>query len=389
MTNDFFVVWNTELLYVGGFLARAAYELGLASVQALWEGGKATPGSAPPAELRQLLMGRAMHALKFFTFHPSTPSVGVSDQLETAFFACSKPDSFMIISTAGVRKAAEVRMPNQAFAGFIKDLPTIPTEVLDEGVGLIVSLQRRDMIKQITFADVLKELRSRPLTDEEMIACLTWWIGVHRGKDNPDIEIRTKLLEAAVLTTGTPGTPDERIVPLSSIRTFISSRVMGIIPIDGPLPDHVLPVTVSKSLQPNDVITAFPWTELTVVEWLRYLTDPSTPFSDSTHDLKVSAPWAASVLLALARAWPSMSKEVQGEVIEVLRNCPCVPTSQGLRIPEQAYFANVNLFPDLAIVTLPSGAIVKGALEKVLQALGVRKHVDLQVVFNRHVEISI
>jgi hypothetical protein len=32
------------------------------------------------------------------------------------------------------------------------------------------------MLKDITFADVLKELRERPLSEEEMIACLQWWI---------------------------------------------------------------------------------------------------------------------------------------------------------------------------------------------------------------------
>jgi hypothetical protein len=56
-----------------------------------------------------------------------------------------------------------------------------------------------------------------------------------------------------------------------------------------------------------------------------------------------------------------------------------------LKVPTQAYFASVSLFRDLPTVTMPSGANIKGALEKVLQSLGVRKHVELQIVFDRSV----
>jgi hypothetical protein len=60
-----------------------------------------------------------------------------------------------------------------------------------------------------------------------------------------------------------------------------------------------------------------------------------------------------------------------------------VPTSGGLKIPEESYFVKADLFHDLPVVTLPSGTPIRPALERMLQALGVRKHVDLQVVFNR------
>ncbi len=45
-------------------------------------------------------------------------------------------------------------------------------------------------------------------------------------------------------------------------------------------------------------------------------------------------------------------------------------------------FANVSLFSDLPIIELPT-AQVKGNLEKMLIALGVRRHVELQMIFNR------
>jgi hypothetical protein len=70
-------------------------------------------------------------------------------------------------------------------------------------------------------------------------------------------------------------------------------------------------------------------------------------------------------------------------VVALLKDKTCIPTTSGSKIPEQAYFANANVFKDLPIVKLPSGTPIKGVIEKLLLALGVRKHVELQLVFNR------
>lgn len=39
--------------------------------------------------------------------------------------------------------------------------------------------------------------------------------------------------------------------------------------------------------------------------------------------------------------------------------------------------------PSTSIVAFPKGTAIKGAMEKLLVALGVRRHVELQLVFNR------
>lgn len=251
---------------------------------------------------------------------------------------------------------------------------------------MVASLQSRGMIKAITFDDVLNELRSMPLSEPEMIACLKWWMDLpSQGNNNLQLSrIRTELLGAAVLTIGTPGTADEKIVQLSSIETFLNPKGIGAtIPLDGPLPDHLLPVSISKSLATNSLASSFPWSELTIVQWLQHLCDPKVVANRVDFDINLSAPWAEKVLTVISRAWPSLPNEAKVEIVALLRDKTCIPTSGGLKVPIEAYFANANIFHDLPIVTFPSGMAVKGTLEKVLQSLGVRKHVDLQVVFNR------
>ncbi|KAH9934863.1 uncharacterized protein B0H18DRAFT_1114703 [Fomitopsis serialis] len=380
-------VWNEELLYVGGFLARAGYELEMDQIRQLWAGAMGqTPSAKPDEELTAWLRARALHAMKFFTFHPSTPLAEVSQKMESAFFLCGGPrQSFSLISTTGVRNATDVRIPDAAFSEFVKELPVIPDEVLSGAKRMIDALQDRGMVKNIEFMDVLQELRARPLAESEMIACFKWWVGVqNQGEPRNLARIRTELLNAAVLCVGEKGTAHERIVPMSSIQTFLNTRTMGAIPTDGPLPAHLLPVTVSRHLDPSQLSTAFPWREFTTIDWMRHITGLSG--LDVDHDITKSPQWAERVFQVLARMWPNMAKGNQEEVVTLLRDKTCVPTSAGMKLPQEAYFQSAHIFKDLPIVHMPSGTLVKGALEKIITAIGVRKHVDLQIIFNRMIK---
>jgi Protein of unknown function (DUF3684) len=128
-------VWNKELLYIGGFLARTVYEIELNAIKELWDSAAvvSNPGGLPddsPEEVQTRLRVRALHALKFFTFHPSTPSPMVSDLMETAFFDCATTHSFSIISSDGVRNLSQVCLPNPEFSRFPIHLPVIPEDII-------------------------------------------------------------------------------------------------------------------------------------------------------------------------------------------------------------------------------------------------------------------
>ncbi|KAK0225787.1 hypothetical protein IW262DRAFT_1357858 [Armillaria fumosa] len=375
-------VWNQELLFVGGFLARAAYELELATIRGLWEGAS-SPTSDLAKDIKHRLTQRSLHSLKFFTFHPSTPSGEVAGRLEEAFFSCANNELFSIITTAGVRKIADARMPDAAFSGFLTQLPVIPTDVLDEARSMITSLQNRHLLKTITFDDVLKELRSRPLSETETIACLKWWSGVKLNVTDRS-SIQKQLLDAAILTTGLAGSGAERIIPLNIIQTFVDPKY---IPPDGPLPDHVLPYTVSKQLSSSTLKSSFPWTELTIRQWIQHVCDAKTR-SVSEHDITMSAPWAEHVLTVVSRSWTTISPEMKGEIIVMMKSLKCIPTSSGLRIPDEVYFPGANIFRDLPVVLLPSGAIIRGSLERVMEGLGVRRDVELQTLFNKMIKTN-
>src|SRR5262245_9100584 len=114
-------MYNEELLSMTGILCRVLYEDEIAQIDRLHK------------ELLgvQELEQRTAHALKHFTFKPSTPNARVGQIIESRFFSCSaKP--LPILSSLGVLSLSSVRVPDPATADFIKLVPVVPTRVLND-----------------------------------------------------------------------------------------------------------------------------------------------------------------------------------------------------------------------------------------------------------------
>ena len=341
------------------------------------------PGEALDLDVRKRFYDRAGHALQFFTFHPSTPSAVVSSEMQTAFFDCAiQGQTFPVVSSAGIGSALDVRMSDPMFSAFLRNLPVFPGELLDRSRSMVAALRARGMLKDTMFADVLKELRERPLSSDEMVACLQWWISTSQQNPTGVDHRRQELLSAAVLTVGSSGTGDERIIPLQGIRTFIDSRNV-VIPTDGPLPGHLLPISVSRKVDLIQLHKSLQWSELTVLEWVQHIVDRAVYTQEGEFNIIESPAWADRVLQVLSKSWGALSEVNRASIISLLQNITCVPTSSGMKLPDEAHFYSADIFHGLPIVTLPSGTQIRGNLERVLADLGVQRHADLRVIFKR------
>ena len=378
LAADSHIVWNRELLYVGGYLCRTAYEIELESIRTLWNEAAGSPGMNgfnPHPQLGDRLRDRFLHVLKFFTFHVSTPSSDVARFLEAAFFSCSTLP-LKVLSTTGVHDASDVRAPDPIFLQFLKHLPVLPDSVLSSAPAAFRALRSKGMIADITFRDVLAQLRKQPLDEEELVACLKWWEEV-RQQDSMYTQARTELLNATILNLGSG--QDTRVVPLSMVKYFVHQRM---IPLDGPLPNTLLPLSVTKHFT-LEQLKSFGWREFSILDWIEHIFRSDVMDANPEHNATKSSEWAERVLTVLARAWPSLSKESHEMIKAILAGKTCIPTSSGLQKPELSYFSSANIFNDLPVVTFTSGVALKGNMEKLLSFIGVRKHVDLQVVFDR------
>jgi hypothetical protein len=358
--------WNRELLWISGHLCRLIYELELLRLQSAW-----TKTSVSDTDVRADLGAQALHALRYFTFNQTTPSAGVGQEMESAFYQTATDNrAFPLISTAGILPVKDVRRPNADFAKFVPDLAVVPSAVLQDASRAVARLSERGLLRDITFDDVVHELGKRPLSEPEMIAALQWWQAVGADAQN----VRARFLDAAILVT------DGKITPLSTIQTFIKSA--SSIPPDMPLPPHTIPFALTKDLRAGTVYGIFGWTELTLVQYVAFLVSLS-----GDNDIRTSPVFAEKMLTMLGRAWASVSANHQSAIALELKDVACIPTKAGFKKPGEAYFEKNLLFDDLPTIVLPKTPVIKGGLEKMLLAIGVRKTVDLQLVFSRCVPI--
>lgn len=367
--------WNKELLWVGGFLGRLIYELELVELQKQWLKTTTTDQAA-----RTQILARGLHALRFFTFRPTTPSATVGAEMESAFFQCSKNNSTMpIVSTAGIMNVDKVRMPNEKLLEFIPDLPVVTPATVTDASRAVARFRERGLIREPTFDDVVTQLGLRPLVEKEMVACLAWWESIAK-LDAYSTAVRNRLLDVAVLITDS-----SKVIPLNAVATYINPQGSSIPP-DMPLPTDTIPYSVTKGLKGAQMSASFGWTELTLAHYVNFIVKP--PMSNATGadpatDVRVSPVFAERVLGVLGRGWQSINAGQHAAIIQTLKEVPMIPTKAGFKKPAEAYFEKNLLFDDLPTITLPKTTAIKGGLEKMLLDIGVRRTVDLQLVFSR------
>ncbi|KAG6375323.1 hypothetical protein JVT61DRAFT_3551 [Boletus reticuloceps] len=377
------LAWNEELLYVGGFLSRTLYDLELSKIRDAWEGAagsSGTPEFLPSAELQETLRQRFLHVLKFFTFHISTPLSKVARLLEVAFYGCSTVP-LRLLSSTGVRSAPEIKECNLAVAMFLKYLPMLPHYVIQECPRAVEALLAQHKISPITLSDILQDLRTHVLTQEELIACLRWWM----SRKNVSPQDTTRLLSAITIHSAN-GSP----LQLSSVEYFVGSKSLkACIPLDGPLPTSLMSHDITTRFTPT-ALMSFGWQEFTTVDWLRHISQTEIMSANPDHDFTRSVQWAEHILGILSGVWSPLSDKLHRLAKSVFKGKSCIPTSHGLCSPDESFLSspNITLFQDLdlPIVHFTAGLEIQGEMEGFLLSIGVRKHVPPQLLLDKMVE---
>ncbi|GAA5870207.1 hypothetical protein JCM16303_001925 [Sporobolomyces ruberrimus] len=367
--------WNRELVWAGGVLSRTVFDEEMSEIGRLWR-------SKPVLETdsKRQLEARALHLMRFFTFVTSTPQEIVGSLTESAFFASDSGTSITLISNIGPTAAKKLRLPNAQLAGFIKEIPVVPATVASEAPRFLAALSSKGFIRDIDLDDIFGDLSTNALTIGEAAECLKWWISLAANRSYEG-HLLGRLKSVAMLSVAR-GPGEVAVFPFGGFKTFVNLKT---IPIDLPLPAHTLPFELSRQFTASDLTRIFQFSELSPSEWLRHLLSPPMCGEDAPQDTNIlrSPPFAERVLQALAKTWAQTSVVAQREIIALLAEQSIVPTRTGSKKPSESYFPNVSLFDDLAVVSFPSDIPIKGNIEKLLAALGVRKSVELQLVFTR------
>lgn len=365
--------WNVELLRAAGIVCRLAFSNEMSDLSRRMRSAVESGRKLSNAIISKF-MPEALHTLKTFTFHDSTPSNQVGQIMEEAFWTCFKKASIEMFSSQGVLQTTHVRLGSDELNGFVESIPVVPEEM--KSSPFVRKLIDFGLISHITVTDVKKELEAKALNKSQMIKFISW-AGKKSLSGELDPGSRAALLEVAVATMGDEDSQGE-IVALGSIRNYLS---LNIIPAHVPIPPTTVPFALTTSSHPSE-LQALGWEPLEVLPWFRYLLE-STNSRPEDESVTRSAKFAVQVLVILSKNWDTISNKDKTTLASLVQANAVMPTKLGLKRPGESFFPSVKLFDDLPVI---QGC--EKVKEKFLVAVGVRKTVDLETIFTRLVNDS-
>ncbi|KAI8324847.1 hypothetical protein GQ54DRAFT_295847 [Martensiomyces pterosporus] len=396
--------WNKEILSAFAILCRILYDF---EVEPLGQNPRILQNKD---ELDRAIRANA-HALHFFTPHDTTPSPHVGSLLRQIFFACGKYP-VQLMTSVGLRSAAEVRVASaSSMTSILRTTPLLSHAVETKAGDMVRILRQFGYLKPLSINDVIEDIRQRgEFTDaREMGDVLRWWIGyrseMNLGRHNAE-DLGRRLCSALVLrvpvsdyhSTGAvaaaskpeqvaeEGKPGGTIrIALSEASYFINQKATPLCqqdpssPQDTQMPPACLPPSLSGQFNQPQLHSMFTingrslWSELPLTVWVLNLTSKSR--------ITIEPAFAELVLGVVSRSWTRIPETDQATIASALASCACILTADGkMLLPRQTYFHNANIFGNLPVV---EPKLERTLREQFLTAIGVCKHVNLQMVFDR------
>jgi hypothetical protein len=357
MVDKTLSIYNSELLSLAGTLCRVLYESEMSSIAQLYNemiNVSTSTGEQVINTFIEWFENRAGHALTHFTFRESTPNAQVSKISASQFFKCSKK-TLSIYSTNGVLPITDVRIPNPEMEGFIKTVPLVPKSIYDRCKEFFKAKDPSKLIKELSLKDVLFELKSRSLSEEEIVELLKWWISYRSKGNKVDSSDVKQFMQLARISNNSQ--------PLNAIHYFLNP---DIVPSNMDMPTNVLPYNISKNfILLKDLETWFKWKELSLINWARFIVEKP--------DLERDPNFAREVHNTLAKNLSKISQNDKKIICQLFEKKKCIPTKFGMKIPANAYFQDVNLLSDLPTIDFQEPLSVQTLME----LLGVRKVIFL------------
>jgi hypothetical protein len=367
--------WNLEMLRAVGIVCRIAWSAEMSTIKSKLA---AKVGSTRASKIRKEdivdVLPEAIHTANQFVFRESTPSSVLGQTIEDAFWMCNKNASIEVLSTCGVIPSHQTRIAPKDLS-FMDSIPALPEELVLNAKDFVQRLTDFGLVTEITVSDIKRELESNTLRPNQIMEFLSWLSRKAVNGQLDSMSVKSLLRVAVANDEDKEGNPT-RLIVFADIAGFLNPHR---IPADLPVPPSVMPFQFTKSLSKSE-LEALGWGELSLVPWIRWLVTNAGDESllGKEQNILKSPAFAGQVLPVLSKGWEILGSVSRQAVIEILQPQTVIPTKLGMKQPTQTYFASVRLFDDLPVV---HG--LNGVKEKFLVSLGVRKTVELGVIFDR------
>ncbi|KAJ5519105.1 hypothetical protein N7453_001527 [Penicillium expansum] len=367
--------WNLEMLRAVGIVCRIAWSAEMAAIKSKLA-SRVGPSRSSKIRKEDIVdvLPEAIHTANQFAFRESTPSSVLGQTIEDAFWMCNTNASIEVLSTCGVIPSHQTRIAPKDLS-FMDTIPALPEEFVQGAKDFVKRLTDFGLVTEVTVSDIKRELESNTLRSNQVLEFISW-LGRKTVAGQLDRSSVQSLLRVAVANDEDKEGIPTRLIIFADISCFLNPQR---IPAELPVPPNVIPFRFTKSLDKYE-LEALGWVELQIVPWLGWIVKncgDRNIFSIG-QDITQSATFAGQILPVLSKQWETLSQASKQSVVAKLQPQTVIPTKLGMKQPGQTYFASVRLFDDLPVV---HG--LNGVKEKLLVQLGVRKTVELGVIFDR------
>jgi hypothetical protein len=363
--------WNLEMLRAAGIVCRVAWSAEMASIKSKIQPSKS---SKIRKDVIVSVLPEAIHTANQFVFRESTPSSALGQTIEDAFWTCNKNASIEVLSTCGIIQSHQARIAPKDLS-FMDSIPVLPDDFVSNAKDFVRKLTDFGLVTDITVSDIKRELEASTLNSGQVVEFLSW-LGRRAVSGQLDSLSVQSLLNVAVTNDEDSSGTVTRLLVFADVNSYLNPQR---IPVDMPLPSSVMPFRHTKSLGKQE-LESFGWTELQIVPWIRWLVSNAGNRNvlPIEQDITQSSSFSAQVLPVISKQWEVLSQPSKQSVISLLQPHTAIPTKLGMRRPAETYFSSVRLFDDLPVIRG-----LNSVKEKFLTALGVRKTVELGVIFER------
>lgn len=212
-------------------------------------------------------------------------------------------------------------------------LPLIPFEFNSN--GFFQSLKERDLINEINDQIIESTIVTSVLLDKQFVALLHWLSTTHR---HDKAYVKRVLSLVRFRETNTSDT-----ITLEKLKYYDEFKV----PANILLPTNVLPSSITVHLSREELEKQLNLSSWTMKDFVHFY------LLKNHQHLFTHESTACSLLCILSKNSGQMTKTDQNKIKTTLSSLTCIPTSQGMKLPNESYIPSSLITSDVPLIKLP------------------------------------
>lgn len=211
-------------------------------------------------------------------------------------------------------------------------LPLVPYELSQN--GLIQALKDRDLIIEVDHELIESTITTMILLSNQFVEFLHW-LSNQKSEDKQFIKRLLSLVRFRE-------THQSTIITLEKLKNYDNFHVSSLLP----LPSHVLPASVAAYLSREELQKQLSLTPWLLKDFLHFYLLKNQQYLFTQENT------ATCLLSILSKHSGQLNKNDWNKLKTTLSNFQCIPTSQGMKIPNESYIPSSILSSDVPVITL-------------------------------------